>query len=162
MPHFEKMLYDNPQLALTYLDAFRITLAKQRGSSSGSTPAAAAAADAGAALASPVGGSSGSSSGTSGGSGVSTSDEVLYDPRVYATVVRGVLDYLRRDMTHPEGGLYSAEVCRLAVWGAKVFYKHDANVLARVAATRRNYTITFRGSLFNSYKNACCLCQLCV
>jgi len=27
-----------------------------------------------------------------------------------AAVARGVLDYLRRDMTHPEGGLYSAEV----------------------------------------------------
>jgi uncharacterized protein YyaL (SSP411 family) len=37
-------------------------------------------------------------------------DEQLMDPRVYATVVRGVLDYMRRDMTHPEGGLYSAEV----------------------------------------------------
>jgi hypothetical protein len=110
VPHFEKMLYDNPQLALTYLDAFRITLAKQR------SPAAAAAADAGAALASSLTGSNadissaGGVSGTASGSGVSTSDEVLYDPRVYATVVRGVLDYLRRDMTHPEGGLYSAEV----------------------------------------------------
>jgi hypothetical protein len=98
------MLYDNPQLALTYLDAFRVTLARQRssGSSGSSTLAATAAADAGAALASPI--AAGSSS------GVSTADEVLYDPRVYATVVRGVLDYLRRDMTHPEGGLYSAEV----------------------------------------------------
>jgi hypothetical protein len=37
-------------------------------------------------------------------------DECLMDPRVYSTVVRGVLDYMRRDMTHPEGGLYSAEV----------------------------------------------------
>jgi hypothetical protein len=118
VPHFEKMLYDNPQLALTYLDAFRITLAKQRASSSGgsSSPAAAAAPDAGAALASSLTGSNadissgGGVSGTASGSGVSTSDEVLYDPRVYATVVRGVLDYLRRDMTHPEGGLYSAEV----------------------------------------------------
>lgn len=113
MPHFEKMLYDNPQLALTYLDAFRVTLARQRGSSSSSAPAATAAADAGAALASPIadGGQAGtSSSGAAGDSGVSTADEVLYDPRAYATVVRGVLDYLRRDMTHPDGGLYSAEV----------------------------------------------------
>ena len=30
--------------------------------------------------------------------------------RHYAQVARGVLDYLRRDMTHPEGGLFSAEV----------------------------------------------------
>lgn len=111
VPHFEKMLYDNPQLALTYLDAFRVTLARQRSgsSSSGSAPAATAAADAGAALASPIAASSSGAAGDSS-SGVSTADEVLYDPRVYATVVRGVLDYLRRDMTHPEGGLYSAEV----------------------------------------------------
>jgi hypothetical protein len=109
VPHFEKMLYDNPQLALTYLDAFRVTLPKQRSSSS-SNPGDAA--DAAAALASPSGSSGGGSGGdgTSGDSGVTTADEVLYDPRAYATVVRGVLDYLRRDMTHPEGGLYSAEV----------------------------------------------------
>eukprot|EP00878_Enallax_costatus_P033128 GHUV01036516.1.p1 GENE.GHUV01036516.1~~GHUV01036516.1.p1 ORF type:complete len:459 (+),score=103.89 GHUV01036516.1:406-1782(+) len=98
VPHFEKMLYDNPELALTYLDAFRLTLAEQRRIGSGSiTPAAAAAADAGAA-----------------GSGSSKrakleDDKTLKDPRVYATVVRGILDYLRRDMTHPEGGIYSAE-----------------------------------------------------
>lgn len=56
VPHFEKMLYDNPQLAVTYLDAFRLT--------------------------------------GQGG---------------YARTVRGILDYLRRGMTHPQGGLYSAE-----------------------------------------------------
>jgi len=118
VPHFEKMLYDNPQLALTYLDAFRITLAKQRSSSSngssGSSAAAVAAADAGAALQSPIAGSSADVGGSSSSSsaGFNADEEVLYDPRVYATVVRGVLDYLRRDMTHPEGGLYSAEVNR--------------------------------------------------
>lgn len=106
------MLYDNPQLALTYLDAFRITLAKQRSSSS-RVPAssAEAAADAGAALASPIAAAAATATeGAAAGSGVSTADEVLYDPRVYATVVRGILDYLIRDMTHPQGGLYSAEV----------------------------------------------------
>eukprot|EP00197_Chlamydomonas_leiostraca_P004455 CAMPEP_0202859470 /NCGR_PEP_ID=MMETSP1391-20130828/1566_1 /ASSEMBLY_ACC=CAM_ASM_000867 /TAXON_ID=1034604 /ORGANISM="Chlamydomonas leiostraca, Strain SAG 11-49" /LENGTH=819 /DNA_ID=CAMNT_0049538503 /DNA_START=158 /DNA_END=2617 /DNA_ORIENTATION=- len=56
VPHFEKMTYDNPQLAATYLDAFLL-----------------------------------------GG-----------QPR-HARVVRGVLDYLRRDMTHAEGGVFSAE-----------------------------------------------------
>jgi uncharacterized protein YyaL (SSP411 family) len=30
------------------------------------------------------------------------------EPR-YAAVVRGILDYVRRDMTHPDGGFYSAE-----------------------------------------------------
>lgn len=56
-PQFEKMLYDGPQLASTYLSAFQAT-----------------------------------------------------GNRRYALVARGVLDYLRRDMTHPEGGLFSAEV----------------------------------------------------
>lgn len=58
IPHFEKMLYDNPQLANTYLDAFALTGDHQ-----------------------------------------------------FAQVARGILDYLRRDMTHPKGGIFSAEVC---------------------------------------------------
>ena len=57
IPHFEKMLYDNPQLASTYLDAFALT-----------------------------------------------------GDRAFAGVARGILDYLRRDMTHPKGGIFSAEV----------------------------------------------------
>ena len=28
----------------------------------------------------------------------------------YARVARGILDYLRRDMTHADGGIFSAEV----------------------------------------------------
>ena len=56
VPHFEKMLYDNAQLAQLYLDAFVV---------SGETR--------------------------------------------YAEVVRDILDYVLRDMTHPDGGFYSAE-----------------------------------------------------
>jgi uncharacterized protein YyaL (SSP411 family) len=56
VPHFEKMLYDNAQLAQLYLDAFLV---------SGETR--------------------------------------------YERVVRSTLDYVLRDMTHPEGGFYSAE-----------------------------------------------------
>jgi len=56
VPHFEKMLYDNAQLAQLYLDAFLV------------------------------------------------SGEVRH-----ATTVRDILDYVRRDMTHPAGGFYSAE-----------------------------------------------------
>ena len=56
VPHFEKMLYDNAQLAQLYLDAYLV---------SGETR--------------------------------------------YADVVRDILDYVLRDMTHPEGGFYSAE-----------------------------------------------------
>ncbi len=56
VPHFEKMLYDNAQLAQLYLDAFLV-----------------------------------------GG-----------DAR-HADTVRDILDYVLRDMTHPDGGFYSAE-----------------------------------------------------
>ncbi len=56
VPHFEKMLYDNAQLAQLYLDAYLIS-----------------------------------------------GDEH------HAAVVRDILAYILRDMTHPEGGFYSAE-----------------------------------------------------
>ena len=56
VPHFEKMLYDQAQLASSYLDAFQIT----------------------------------------------------HEP-LFENVARDVLDYVRRDMTAPEGGFYSAE-----------------------------------------------------
>lgn len=58
-----QMLYDNGQLAQTYLDAYRVT----------------------------------------------------GNPR-YARVARGILDYLHRDMTHPDGGFYSAEVHRSIIF----------------------------------------------
>ena len=56
VPHFEKMLYDNAQLAQLYLDAFLVS----------------------------------------------------GDAR-HAEVARDILDYVLRDMTHPDGGFYSAE-----------------------------------------------------
>jgi hypothetical protein len=56
VPHFEKMLYDNAQLAQLYLDAFLV------------------------------------------------SGEARH-----AEVARDILEYVLRDMTHPEGGFYSAE-----------------------------------------------------
>jgi len=56
VPHFEKMLYDNAQLAHLYLDAHLV------------------------------------------------SGEARY-----AEVARDILDYVLRDMTHPDGGFYSAE-----------------------------------------------------
>ena len=56
VPHFEKMLYDNAQLAHLYLDAFLISRAES-----------------------------------------------------FAAAARDILDYVLRDMTHPEGGFYSAE-----------------------------------------------------
>ncbi len=56
VPHFEKMLYDQAQLAVSYIEAFQIT----------------------------------------------------HDP-FYAGIARATLDYVLRDMTHPDGGFYSAE-----------------------------------------------------
>ena len=56
VPHFEKMLYDQAQLASAYLDAFQIT-----------------------------------------------------GDADFAATARDILDYVRRDMTSPEGGFYSAE-----------------------------------------------------
>ena len=56
VPHFEKMLYDNAQLAHLYLDAY-----------------------------------------------------LLSKTESFAHVVRDILDYVLRDMTHPDGGFFSAE-----------------------------------------------------
>jgi uncharacterized protein YyaL (SSP411 family) len=56
VPHFEKMLYDQAQLVLAYLEAAQIT----------------------------------------------------HDP-FFADVAADTLEYVRRDLTHPEGGFYSAE-----------------------------------------------------
>jgi len=56
VPHFEKMLYDNAQLAQLYLDAFLVS-GNER----------------------------------------------------HAEVVRDILDYVLRDLTHPDGGFFSAE-----------------------------------------------------
>lgn len=56
VPHFEKMLYDTPQLANTYLTAFRVTR-EQR----------------------------------------------------FARTAADILDYMLRDLCHPNGGFYSAE-----------------------------------------------------
>ena len=56
VPHFEKMLYDQAQLAISYLEAFQITGDAQ-----------------------------------------------------YADVARDIFDYVLRDLSHSEGGFYSAE-----------------------------------------------------
>ncbi|MFN3410278.1 MAG: thioredoxin domain-containing protein [Limisphaerales bacterium] len=64
VPHFEKMLYDNAQLAQLYLDAHLLAKSETR------------------------------------------------NPKPetdFAAVARATLDYVLRDMTHPDGGFYSAE-----------------------------------------------------
>ncbi len=62
LPHFEKMLYDQAQLAISYLEAFQTT-----------------------------------------------------HDNFYADVARDVLAYVQRNLTHPEGGFYSAEDAESAV-----------------------------------------------
>ena len=77
VPHFEKMLYDNAQLAQLYLDAHLI--------SEGRVPRVPNQNSQGLAKLVPPAESK------------------------YAVVVRDILDYVLRDMTHPGGGFYSAE-----------------------------------------------------
>lgn len=62
VPHFEKMLYDQAQLTISYLEAFQITR----------------------------------------------------EP-FYADVARDVLAYVQRNLTHPDGGFYSAEDAESAI-----------------------------------------------
>jgi uncharacterized protein YyaL (SSP411 family) len=80
VPHFEKMLYDQAQLAQLYLDAHLISegrVTRVPDSSSGKSLGLAK-------LAPPK-------------------------ETAYAATARDILDYVLRDMTHPAGGFYSAE-----------------------------------------------------
>ncbi|HUC84879.1 MAG TPA: thioredoxin domain-containing protein [Candidatus Acidoferrales bacterium] len=70
VPHFEKMLYDNAQLAQLYLDAHLIAGDDRLGRRSPRVP---------------------------------------QSESVFAATARDILDYVLRDMTHPDGGFYSAE-----------------------------------------------------
>jgi uncharacterized protein YyaL (SSP411 family) len=75
VPHFEKMLYDQAQLASAYLDAFQIMGESE-----------------------------------------------------FATTARDILDYVRRDMTSPEGGFYSAEDADSPVAVAAVYDRRESEV----------------------------------
>jgi uncharacterized protein YyaL (SSP411 family) len=72
VPHFEKMLYDQAQLAVSYLEAFQIT-----------------------------------------------------HDQLYADVARDILEYILRDLAHPEGGFYSAEDADSATDAAHPKDKHE-------------------------------------
>jgi hypothetical protein len=80
VPHFEKMLYDQAQLAQLYLDARLIS--EGRVTRAPDSP-----------------------------SGKSLGLAELAPPKEtdYAGTARDILDYVLRDMTHPDGGFYSAE-----------------------------------------------------
>jgi uncharacterized protein YyaL (SSP411 family) len=80
VPHFEKMLYDNAQLAQLYLDAHLISEGRVTR------------------VPDP-----------DGGKILGLVELVPPNVTDYAAVVRDILDYVLRDMTHPEGGFFSAE-----------------------------------------------------
>ena len=98
VPHFEKMLYDNAQLAQLYLDAFLIS-----------------------------------------------------DDARHADTVRDILDYVLRDMTHPDGGFYSAEDADSEGQEGK-FYCWTKDELSRLLTVEeynvaaKNYGITAAGN----------------
>jgi len=93
VPHFEKMLYDNAQLVQLYLDAHLISQSGDKIRPPSLRPA-------------PPGEGelSAVSSADKDFSGKSAS---IISP--CAAVARDILDYVLRDMTHPDGGFYSAE-----------------------------------------------------
>jgi uncharacterized protein YyaL (SSP411 family) len=78
VPHFEKMLYDNAQLAQLYLDAHLVAERNNAVMAKRSDE-------------------------------ISNLPVTQFSSTPFASVVRDVLDYVLRDMTHPEGGFYSAE-----------------------------------------------------
>ncbi len=101
VPHFEKMLYDNAQLAQLYLDAFLIS----------------------------------------------------GDPN-YATVTRDIIDYVLREMTHPDGGFYSAEDADSEGKEGKFYCWTVSDLEAlltaeEVAATTAYFGITAEGNFFD-------------
>jgi hypothetical protein len=80
VPHFEKMLYDQAQLAQLYLDAHLVAenkrsdgVVEKRNDEKTNTPA------------------------------------LQHSNTPFAGTARDILDYVLRDMTHPAGGFYSAE-----------------------------------------------------
>jgi hypothetical protein len=80
VPHFEKMLYDQAQLAQLYLDAHLISEGR---------------------VTQAPNSSSGKSMGLAELAPPKETD--------FAATARDILDYVLRDMTHPAGGFYSAE-----------------------------------------------------
>ena len=72
VPHFEKMLYDQAQLAISYLEAYQITKEEQ-----------------------------------------------------FAQTARSIFEYVLRDLTHPQGGFYSAEDADSAADPAHLHHKSE-------------------------------------
>jgi hypothetical protein len=80
VPHFEKMLYDQAQLVPLYLDAHLVS--EGRVTRVPDAP---------------------------GGTNLGLAELAPPKETDFAAIARDILDYVLRDMTHPEGGFYSAE-----------------------------------------------------
>jgi uncharacterized protein YyaL (SSP411 family) len=92
VPHFEKMLYDNAQLAQLYLDAYLVSKTEH-----------------------------------------------------FASVVRDILDYVLQDMTHPEGGFYSAEDADSEGQEGKFYCWTREELSKLLSAEEFNVTVKFFG-----------------
>jgi len=99
VPHFEKMLYDQAQLAQLYLDAYLVAHESEEEKSEGRVPRAPEN------KSETLPHSRTKSEIERGLAGLAPPKE----SEKYASVVRDILDYVLRDMTHPDGGCYSAE-----------------------------------------------------
>ena len=90
VPHFEKMLYDNAQLVNLYLDAHLVSEGRVIQAPENKSEIL------------PQGGTK---------SEIERGLAELVPPKgtEYAAIARDILDYVLRDMTHPDGGFYSAE-----------------------------------------------------
>ena len=80
VPHFEKMLYDNAQLAQLYLEAHLVSEGRVTQVPDSLT-----------------------------GTSLGLAKPAPAKETGYADTARDILDYVLRDMTHPDGGFYSAE-----------------------------------------------------
>ncbi len=104
VPHFEKMLYDQAQLAMAYLEAWQNL-------SSHSTEAAngcvAPVLGASSTLSTLLSCAPSTPCTSSASANLKTGSN--FDSEQYAAVVHDILHYVKCDMTSPEGGFYSAE-----------------------------------------------------
>ncbi len=126
VPHFEKMLYDQAQLTVAYLDAYQILgdphLNPQVGIATGEERREADAK-------APV--------------------------RVeFESIARDILDYVARDMTSKEGGFFSAEDADSPVPVAAVYDRRDASAQSTdVGAHRAPLQKTAEGAFYTWTKN---------
>jgi uncharacterized protein YyaL (SSP411 family) len=96
VPHFEKMLYDQAQLAVSYLEAYQISR-----------------------------------------------------EAVFAETARGICDYVLRELTHPDGGFYSAEDADSAIDPARPDEKGEGAFYVWEASEIREILGVAAAAIFN-------------